>query len=279
MGCLTFILALFISYLPSSFVYAFSDPIVHTGGLFTTLIFCAMFGDYAHYKGDNKKSVGIQIFGILALLNVTITIIEVIVNNSVGLSHFLTQTEVDGYVFYTRDMNVVFKFLFLYSLMRIILSYIVFKVYKMSSTWKSVEQEYKRQREESVRIAKEKEVRKEQAQRGELAELSDLDSRMMSDHPDLPLSELREYIKTKRTIEEIERLILEILNALNLPSDTLMIMSRSANMARRMNVKSSEFYANIESAIGSVPAENKQAVEKIKQLAMEAVIIEMSNQK
>ena len=149
----------------------------------------------------------------------------------------------------------------------------------MSSTWKSVEQEYKRQREESVRIAKEKEVRKEQAQRGELAELSDLDSRMMSDHPDLPLSELREYIKTKRTIEEIERLILEILNALNLPSDTLMIMSRSANMARRMNVKSSEFYANIESAIGSVPAENKQAVEKIKQLAMEAVIIEMSNQK
>lgn len=98
-------------------------------------------------------------------------------------------------------------------------------------------------------------------------------------HPDVKLSEMENYIETKISIKEIEKQILQILEATSLPADTLMVLSRNSNMARRMNVLSSEFYAMIEEVIGVDTHAKQNAANMIKPLAIQAMIVSKNAEK
>ena len=100
-----------------------------------------------------------------------------------------------------------------------------------------------------------------------------------TNHPDVVLSEIGNYINVKLSIKEIEKQILEILEAASLPADTLMVLSRSTNMARRMDVLSSEYYAMVDEVIGADTSAKRNAANMIKPLAMQALIVSKNAEK
>ena len=100
-----------------------------------------------------------------------------------------------------------------------------------------------------------------------------------TNHPDVVLSEIGNYINVKLSIKEIEKQILEILKAASLPADTLMVLSRSTNMARRMDVLSSEYYAMVDEVIGADTSAKRNAANMIKPLAMQALIVSKNAEK
>jgi hypothetical protein len=100
-----------------------------------------------------------------------------------------------------------------------------------------------------------------------------------TNHPDVVLSEIGNYINVKLSIKEIEKQILEILEAASLPADTLMVLSRSTNMARRMDVLSSEYYAMVDEVIGADTSAKRNAANMIKPLAIQAMIVSKNAEK
>lgn len=100
-----------------------------------------------------------------------------------------------------------------------------------------------------------------------------------TNHPDVVLSEIGNYINVKLSIKEIEKQILEILEAASLPADTLMVLSRSTNMARRMDVLSSEYYAMVDEVIGADTSAKRNAANMIKPLAIQAMIVSKNPEK
>jgi hypothetical protein len=98
-----------------------------------------------------------------------------------------------------------------------------------------------------------------------------------TNHPDVVLSEIENYINVKLSIKEIEKQILKILEAASLPADTLMVLSRSTNMARRMDVLSSEYYAMVDEVIGVDTSAKRNAANMIKPLAMQAMILSVKS--
>lgn len=100
-----------------------------------------------------------------------------------------------------------------------------------------------------------------------------------TNHPDVVLSEIENYINVKLSIKEIEKQILEILEAASLPADTLMVLSRSTNMARRMDVLSSEYYAMVDEVIGADTSAKRNAANMIKPLAIQAMIVSKNAEK
>lgn len=100
-----------------------------------------------------------------------------------------------------------------------------------------------------------------------------------TNHPDVVLSEIGNYINVKLSIKEIEKQILEILEAVSLPADTLMVLSRSTNMARRMDVLSSEYYAMVDEVIGADTSAKRNAANMIKPLAIQAMIVSKNAEK
>lgn len=100
-----------------------------------------------------------------------------------------------------------------------------------------------------------------------------------TNHPDVVLSEIGNYINVKLSIKEIEKQILEILEAVSLPADTLMVLSRSTNMARRMDVLSSEYYAMVDEVIGADTSAKRNAANMIKPLAIQAMIVSKKAEK
>lgn len=100
-----------------------------------------------------------------------------------------------------------------------------------------------------------------------------------TNHPDVVLSEIGNYINVKLSIKEIEKQILEILKAASLPADTLMVLSRSTNMARRMDVLSSEYYAMVDEVIGADTSAKRNAANMIKPLAIQAMIVSKNTEK
>lgn len=100
-----------------------------------------------------------------------------------------------------------------------------------------------------------------------------------TNHPDVVLSEIGNYINVKLSIKEIEKQILEILEAASLPADTLMVLSRSTNMARRMDVLSSEYYAIVDEVIGADTSAKRNAANMIKPLAIQALIVNKNAEK
>ena len=105
------------------------------------------------------------------------------------------------------------------------------------------------------------------------------DVEFTTNHPDVVLSEIGNYINVKLSIKEIEKQILEILEAASLPADTLMVLSRSTNMARRMDVLSSEYYAMVDEVIGADTSVKRNAANMIKPLAMQAMIVSKNAEK
>lgn len=100
-----------------------------------------------------------------------------------------------------------------------------------------------------------------------------------TNHPDVVLSEIGNYINVKLSIKEIEKQILEILEAASLPADTLMVLSRSTNMARRMDVLCSEYYAMVDEVIGADTSAKRNAANMIKPLAIQAMIVSQNAEK
>ena len=100
-----------------------------------------------------------------------------------------------------------------------------------------------------------------------------------TNHPDVVLSEIENYINVKLSIKEIEKQILEILEAASLPADTLMVLSRGTNMARRMDVLSSEYYAMVDEVIGVDTSAKRNAANMIKPLAIQAMIVSKNAEK
>ena len=105
------------------------------------------------------------------------------------------------------------------------------------------------------------------------------DVEFTTNHPDVVLSKMGNYINVKLSIKEIEKQILKILEAASLPADTLMVLSRSANMARRMDVLSSEYYAMVDEVIGADTSAKRNAANMIKPLAMQAMIVSKNAEK
>lgn len=105
------------------------------------------------------------------------------------------------------------------------------------------------------------------------------DVEFITTHPDVVLSEIGNYINVKLSIKEIEKQILEILEAASLPADTLMVLSRSTNMARRMDVLSSEYYAMVDEVIGADTSAQRNAANMIKPLAIQAIIVSKNAEK
>lgn len=105
------------------------------------------------------------------------------------------------------------------------------------------------------------------------------DVEFITTHPDVVLSEIGNYINVKLSIKEIEKQILEILEAASLPADTLMVLSRSTNMARRMDVLSSEYYAMVDEVIGADTSAKRNAANMIKPLAIQAMIVSKNAEK
>ena len=105
------------------------------------------------------------------------------------------------------------------------------------------------------------------------------DVEFTTNHPDVVLSEIENYINVKLSIKEIEKQILEILEAASLPADTLMVLSRSTNMARRMDVLSSEYYAMVDEVIGADTSAKRNAANMIKPLAIQAMIVSKNAEK
>lgn len=105
------------------------------------------------------------------------------------------------------------------------------------------------------------------------------DVEFITTHPDVVLSEIGNYINVKLSIKEIEKQILEILKAASLPADTLMVLSRSSNMARRMDVLSSEYYAMVDEVIGADTSAKRNAANMIKPLAIQAMIVSKNAEK
>ena len=105
------------------------------------------------------------------------------------------------------------------------------------------------------------------------------DEEFTTNHPDVVLSEIGNYINVKLSIKEIEKQILEILEAASLPADTLMVLSRSTNMARRMDVLSSEYYAMVDEVIGADTSAKRNAANMIKPLAIQAMIVSKNAEK
>ncbi len=103
------------------------------------------------------------------------------------------------------------------------------------------------------------------------------DVEFITTHPDVVLSEMGNYIKVNLSIKEIEKQILKILEAASLPADTLMVLSRSTNMARRMDVLSSEYYAMVDEVIGVDTSAKRNAANMIKPLAMQAMILSVKS--
>ena len=100
-----------------------------------------------------------------------------------------------------------------------------------------------------------------------------------TNHPDVVLSEIGNYINVKLSIKEIEKQILKILEAASLPADTLMVLSRNTNMARRMDVLTSEYYAMVDEVIGADTSAKRNAANMIKPLAMQALIVSKNAEK
>lgn len=100
-----------------------------------------------------------------------------------------------------------------------------------------------------------------------------------TNHPDVVLSEIGNYINVKLSIKEIEKQILEILEATSLPADTLIVLSRNTNMARRMDVLSSEYYAMVDEVIGADTSAKRNAANMIKPLAIQAMIVSKNAEK
>ncbi len=92
-------------------------------------------------------------------------------------------------------------------------------------------------------------------------------------HPDVVLSEMGLYVQPSKNIEEIECDILNILEAASLSPETLQIISRQTNMARRMNILSSDYYSQIDDIIGTDTTSRINAANMIKPLAIQAVVI------
>ena len=105
------------------------------------------------------------------------------------------------------------------------------------------------------------------------------DVEFTTNHPDVVLSKMGNYINVKLSIKEIEKQILEILEATSLPADTLMVLSRSTNMARRMDVLSSEYYAMVDEVIGADTSAKRNAANMIKPLAIQAMIVSKNAEK
>ena len=105
------------------------------------------------------------------------------------------------------------------------------------------------------------------------------DVEFTTNHPDVVLSKMGNYINVKLSIKEIEKQILKILEAASLPADTLMVLSRSTNMARRMDVLSSEYYAMVDEVIGADTSAKRNAANMIKPLAMQAMIVSKNAEK
>ena len=103
------------------------------------------------------------------------------------------------------------------------------------------------------------------------------DVEFITTHPDVVLSEMGNYIKVNLSIKEIEKQILKILEAASLPADTLMVLSRSTNMARRMDVLSSEYYAMVDEVIAVDTSAKRNAANMIKPLAMQAMILSVKS--
>lgn len=107
----------------------------------------------------------------------------------------------------------------------------------------------------------------------------DNDVEFITTHPDVVLSEIGNYINVKLSIKDIEKQILEILEAASLPADTLMVLSRSTNMARRMDVLCSEYYAMVDEVIGADTSVKRNAANMIKPLAIQAMIVSKNAEK
>ena len=105
------------------------------------------------------------------------------------------------------------------------------------------------------------------------------DVEFTTNHPDVVLSKMGNYINVKLSIKEIEKQILKILEAASLPADTLMVLSRNTNMARRMDVLSSEYYAMVDEVIGADTSAKRNAANMIKPLAMQAMIVSKNAEK
>lgn len=105
------------------------------------------------------------------------------------------------------------------------------------------------------------------------------DVEFTTNHPDVVLSKMGNYINVKLSIKEIEKQILKILEAASLPADTLMVLSRSTNMARRMDVLSSEYYAMVDEVIGADTSAKRNAANMIKPLAIQAMIVSKNTEK
>lgn len=105
------------------------------------------------------------------------------------------------------------------------------------------------------------------------------DVEFTTNHPDVVLSKMGNYINVKLSIKEIEKQILKILEAASLPADTLMVLSRSTNMARRMDVLSSEYYAMVDEVIGADTPAKRNAANMIKPLAIQALIVSKNAEK
>lgn len=99
------------------------------------------------------------------------------------------------------------------------------------------------------------------------------DVEFTTNHPDVVLSEMKNYIDIKLSIKEIEEQIHKISEAASLPTDTLMVLSRNTNMARRMDILSSEFYLLVDETIGVDTPTKRNAANMIKPLAMQAMIL------
>ena len=135
-------------------------------------------------------------------------------------------------------------------------------------------------KEEELNKAKNEEEKKSADKRLEEkinTEDSDDDVEFITTHPDVVLSEMGNYIKVNLSIKEIEKQILKILKAASLPADTLMVLSRSTNMARRMDVLSSEYYAMVDEVIGVDTSAKRNAANMIKPLAMQAMILSVKS--
>ena len=283
---LMFVVSLFISYLPVSLFYGLShvfnssEVFIHTGGFVTTVMFIVMFGSYVRYVGDDRKSIGRRLFTMLALLNMGIIFMEWLLLKTPLLETKVIATNY-GYYKYI-DANILIKIWCIFTLLRAVVSYIVFKLYMKKTKWcdleDSVVKELECERSECDEKQKHDEEIKDAVLTGDIKTFTGSHEIETNNLPDLPISELTSYISQSHNIAEIERLIGEALRTIGQPSDTVMIISRNANIARRMNVTTSEFYRNIEAAIGDVSSEHRAAVDMIKQLALEATILTIKGQ-
>ena len=225
-----------------------------------------------------RKDIGKMILciGVLILIHGVIAFIcSIILNISYNLF------SIESYVgdFIVRTINIGILIGLFYVITHIAASYLK-KCFDIND--EAVISEIEKDKQDKEKAQEEKKIADIKLKEKINTEVSDdnyiaNDVEFITTHPDVVLSEIGNYINVKLSIKEIEKQILEILEAASLPADTLMVLSRSTNMARRMDVLSSEYYAMVDEVIGADTSVKRNAANMIKPLAIQAMILSVKS--